>query len=154
MYTKTLSGSILFLLALLTACQQNSQPEAAKRVNKPASTASPTASAAVVSSSSNAATPQVQAKYYNGTGKVTKINLQLGSVELDHEEIKGLMPKMIMEFYVADKSELNDLKIGDRVDFVLEDKAGAERISSIKKAEAGRNEKPPEKKRRGSNSAF
>lgn len=150
MYTKTLSGSILFLLALLTACQQNSQPEAAKRVNKPASTASPTASAV---SSSNAPTPEAQAKYYNGTGKVTKINLQLGSVELDHEEIKGLMPKMVMEFYVADKSELDDLKIGDRVDFVLEDKAGAERISSIKKA-AARNEKPPEKKRRGSNSAL
>jgi Cu/Ag efflux protein CusF len=132
MYTKTLSGSILFLLAL-AACQQNSQPEAAKRVNKPAPTASATAPAV---NSSNAATPEVQAKYYNGTGKVTKINLQLGSVELDHEEIKGLMPKMIMEFYVADKSELNDLKIGDRVDFVLEDKAGAERISSIKKAAA------------------
>ena len=42
---------------------------------------------------------------YNGKGVVTKINLDLVSVELDHEEIKGLMPKMTMEFYV--KKNLN-----------------------------------------------
>jgi Cu/Ag efflux protein CusF len=128
MYTKILSGSILFLLSL-TACQQNSPPDAPNRTTKPTSTASPTASV------SNGSMPEAQAKYYDGTGKVTKINLEIGSVELDHEEIKGLMPKMIMEFYVADTSQLKDLKIGDRVDFVLEDKGGAERISSIKKTE-------------------
>jgi Cu/Ag efflux protein CusF len=133
MHTKILSGSILFLL-VLTACRQNSTSTANNQPDKPASTASPT-----VSASNSPITPP--AKYYNGTDKVTKINMEIGSVELDHEEIKDLMPKMIMEFYVADKSELNALKIGDRVDFVLEDKGGAERISSIKKAGEGKSKK-------------
>lgn len=71
---------------------------------------------------------------YDGRGVVTKLNLGLGSVEVDHEEIKGLMPKMIMEFYVTEKSELEKLKIGDRVEFVIEYKNHQEKIISIKKA--------------------
>lgn len=135
MYKKILSASIFFSLALTAACQQNSPSSAPNQASKPASSASPSPSVA------SSKTPEVQAKYYNGTGKVTKINMEIGSVELDHEEIKGLMPKMVMEFYVADKSELENLKIGDRVDFVLEDKAGAEKISSIKKAGKGEGKK-------------
>jgi Cu/Ag efflux protein CusF len=72
-------------------------------------------------------------KTFDGTGIITKINLEIGSVELDHEEIKGLMPKMIMEFYVSDKKMLDGLKIGDKVNFVLEDNAGAEQIIKIKR---------------------
>ena len=73
-------------------------------------------------------------KNYDGKGVVTKINLKDVSVELDHEEIKGLMPKMIMEFFVTKKTELEVLKVGDNVDFVIEYKDGAENIISIKKA--------------------
>ncbi|MCU0237901.1 MAG: copper-binding protein [Pyrinomonadaceae bacterium] len=76
-----------------------------------------------------------QAKYFNGVGVVTKINMELGSVELDHEEIKGLMPKMIMEFFVKQPEKLKALKLGDKVEFVLEDKAGAEIITELKKIE-------------------
>jgi Cu/Ag efflux protein CusF len=72
-------------------------------------------------------------KTFDGTGAITKINLEIGSVELDHEEIKGLMPKMIMEFYVSDKKMLDGLKVGDKVDFVLEDNAGVEQIIKIKR---------------------
>jgi Cu/Ag efflux protein CusF len=72
-------------------------------------------------------------KLYDGKGVVTKINLELVSVELDHEEIKGVMPKMIMEFYVKEKAALERLKVGDAVNFVLEDDAGAERIIKIEK---------------------
>jgi Cu/Ag efflux protein CusF len=43
------------------------------------------------------------------------------------------MPAMRMEFYVKDKAMLNGLKAGDKVDFVLEDKAGAEMIVEMKK---------------------
>jgi Cu/Ag efflux protein CusF len=123
-------GSLLFFIAL-TACQQNSPPAAPNRTPKPASTVSAVASP--TPSVGNNPLPEMKAKYYNGTGVVKKINMEIGSVELDHEAIKDVMPKMIMEFYVADKSELKDLKIGDRVDFVLEDKGGAEKISSIKR---------------------
>ena len=70
---------------------------------------------------------------YPSTGKVTKINMDLGSVELDHQEIVGVMPAMIMEFYVKDKSLLDGLKVGDEVDFVLEYKHPSETIVSIKK---------------------
>ncbi len=70
----------------------------------------------------------------DGTGKVTKIDLELGSIELDHDEIKDVMPAMKgMEFYVSDKKMLNNLKVGDKVDFVLEENAGAERIIYIAK---------------------
>ena len=71
---------------------------------------------------------------YDGKGVVTKINLKDVSVELDHEEIKGLMPKMVMEFFVTKKAELEKLKVGDNVEFVIEYKDGAENIVSIKKA--------------------
>lgn len=95
----------------------------------PANNNSANAPAPIAQNSANSAI-----KTFNGKGVVTKIDLEIVSVELDHEEIKGLMPPMKMEFYVREKSELEKLKIGDRVDFVLEDNAGAEKITSIKKA--------------------
>lgn len=70
---------------------------------------------------------------YNGKGKVTKIDTKIGSVELDHEDIPGLMPRMIMEFYVKDKALLNGLTVGDSVDFVIEYQHPGETIVSIKK---------------------
>lgn len=71
---------------------------------------------------------------YPAKGKVTKINNELGSVELDHEDVPGLMPPMIMEFYVDDKSVLKQIAVGDRVDFTIRYKDGQETISKIAKA--------------------
>jgi Cu/Ag efflux protein CusF len=59
--------------------------------------------------------------------------MELGSVELDHEDIPGLMPAMIMEFYVKDKQMLVPLKVGDKVEFTIEEKNNTEIISAIKK---------------------
>ena len=70
---------------------------------------------------------------YKGKGTVYKIDLNLGSVGLNHEDIVGLMPAMQMEFYVTDKALLNGLAIGDKVDFVIAYKGGRETINSIKK---------------------
>ena len=70
---------------------------------------------------------------YNGTGRVTKIDMKIGSVELNHKDIVGLMPAMRMEFYVKDKAQLENLKIGDETEFVLEYKQGTETITNIKK---------------------
>ena len=72
---------------------------------------------------------------YDGKGVVTKINMELGSVELNHENIPGLMEPMIMEFFVKDKKILEGLKVGDKVDFVVEYKHPQEVITSIKKAQ-------------------
>jgi len=71
---------------------------------------------------------------YDGTGVVTKINNELGSVEVNHEEIKDLMAAMQMEFYVKDKALLKGLAVGDKVDFVVEYKHPTEIIVSIRKA--------------------
>ena len=81
----------------------------------------------------HAASTQPKDGNYPGRGKVTKINMELGSVELDHEEIVGLMPAMIMEFYVSDKWLLTELTVGDQVDFVVQYKHPSETIVSIKK---------------------
>jgi len=86
-----------------------------------------------VANSSQASASNSKIKLFNGKGVVTKINLELGSVELDHEKIEGAMPAMIMEFYVKKKSEIEVLKVGDRVEFVLEENFGQEKITSIKK---------------------
>ncbi len=72
---------------------------------------------------------------YDAKGEITKINTELGSVEVKHEEIKDLMPAMQMEFYVKDKALLKGLAVGDRIDFVVEYKHPTEVISSIKKAQ-------------------
>lgn len=82
-------------------------------------------------------TPSPQSTLNVKTGRsigiVTKIDLEFGSIELDHEDIPGMMPKMIMEFYVKDKKMLNGLKIGDKVSFVLEDRNGQEQLIELKK---------------------
>lgn len=70
---------------------------------------------------------------YPGKGKVTKINNELGSVEMNHEEIVGVMPAMLMEFYVTDKAMLKGIAVGDNVDFILKYDDGRETISKITK---------------------
>jgi Cu/Ag efflux protein CusF len=70
---------------------------------------------------------------YKSRGKVTKIDNELGSIELDHEEIPGLMPPMIMEFFVKDKSVLEGVEIGDLVNFDVEHKHPSETVVRIEK---------------------
>ena len=70
---------------------------------------------------------------YPGKGKITKINNELGSVEMDHEVIVGVMPPMLMEFFVTDKAILKGLAVGDQVDFTLKYEDGRETISKIAK---------------------
>lgn len=70
---------------------------------------------------------------YKGSGKVTKINNELGSVEMDHGDIPGLMPAMRMEFYVSDKAMLEGLAVGDNVDFTILHKGGTETITKLTK---------------------
>jgi len=81
-----------------------------------------------------AATPAatVQTTFYS-VGVVTSTNPKFPSVEIEHEEIKGLMPAMTMEFYVSDKAMLNDLKPGDRISFTMTNGVGGLKITEIKK---------------------
>lgn len=123
---KIIKNTIVALaLSLAVSACQPTKPETGNSNQKPDLTAAVTPTAANSEKS--------KIRLFDGSGKITKINLELGSVELDHKEIKGLMPAMTMEFYVSDKKMLDDLKVGDQADFVLEDNAGAERIVSIRK---------------------
>lgn len=117
---------LLTVSLFFAACQANAPANSPNRNaagQTPAQTANP----------SPTAFEKPKIETFDGSGAVTKINLELGSIELDHEEIKGAMPAMRMEFYVSDKKMLKHLNVGDRVDFVLENNQGAERIIGVKK---------------------
>ena len=75
----------------------------------------------------------VETKTYYGVGVVKSLNPKQLSIEIDHEDIKDLMPAMQMSFYVKDKSLLDGLKAGDRVEFRLENGVGGLKITEIKK---------------------
>ena len=61
------------------------------------------------------------------------INREEGWVEIKHEEIKGLMPAMTMEFFVKTRSLLNEVQVGDRVDFTVVETGKGEFITELKK---------------------
>ena len=70
---------------------------------------------------------------YQGDGRVRSTNAKLPSIEIDHQEIKGLMPAMTMEFFVKDKSLLDGLKAGDHIEFTIDNGVGGLVITKIKK---------------------
>ena len=115
---------VMFLAATLFVCCQPPP-----RVNEAPSTPTPP---------SATATPLVMpspvlGKPYFGTGVITIINLKEGWIEIKHAEIKGLMPAMTMEFLVKQNSLLNDVQVGDRVDFTVVETRKAEYITELKK---------------------
>jgi len=75
----------------------------------------------------------VQTSVYQGVGVVKALNPQRPGIEIDHEEIVGLMQGMQMEFPVTDKALLNGLAVNDRVDFTIENSTGEMNIIAIKK---------------------
>ena len=70
---------------------------------------------------------------YQGEGRVISLKPKLPSIEIDHQEIKGLMPAMTMEFYVKDKSLLDGLKAGDDIAFTIDNGVGGLAITKINK---------------------
>ncbi len=75
----------------------------------------------------------VQANSYQGVGVVKSLNPKLAAIEIDHEEVVGLMPAMQMEFPVSDVSLLNGLAVNDKIDFTIVDNKGEMKITAIKK---------------------
>lgn len=70
---------------------------------------------------------------YQGVGRVIATNDKRPSIEIDHQEIKGLMPAMTMEFFVKDKSLLEGLKTRDQIEFTIDNGVGGLVITKIKK---------------------
>jgi len=75
-------------------------------------------------------------KPYPGTGVVASINKKEAWIEINHEEIKGLMPAMQMEFNVKDKSLLDKVNVGDRVDFTIVETEKGEYLTEINRKPA------------------
>jgi Cu/Ag efflux protein CusF len=72
-------------------------------------------------------------KPYFGTGQIKIINRKEAWVEIDHDEIKDLMPPMTMEYWIKDRSLLNSVRVGEVVDFTVVETGKGEYITSIKK---------------------
>jgi Cu/Ag efflux protein CusF len=131
------------LLATLALSCGGSQPQAGK-APEPTPQAGAAASAVPwktiepptqvgVASATPQAQPAAAAKTYSGVGFVRLINLKEGWLEIDHEEIKGLMPAMQMEWSVRDRAILKSVRVGDKVNFTVEDDNGTEVITELQK---------------------
>ena len=111
------SRVIVFCVALFfSACSK--QPPADKQTPAPV----PSGSAAAL-----------QPNTYQGVGVVKGLNPKGPAIEIDHEEIVGLMQAMQMEFPVTDVALLSGLAVNDRIDFTVVEKDGAMRVTDIKK---------------------
>jgi Cu/Ag efflux protein CusF len=80
----------------------------------------------------------VLGKPYPGTGIVRILNPKEGWVQIEHEEIKDLMPAMIMEFWVRDPSLMKRVRVGDKVDFVVVEDSKGQYLTELKRVTPGR----------------
>jgi protein SCO1/2 len=60
------------------------------------------------------------ARLYRGVGVIDSINEERTRMQIDHEDIKDLMPAMNMPFEVKDKALLDGFAAGDRIEFALQ----------------------------------
>lgn len=103
----------LLVLLIFSGCARTSSPQ-------PTPTPSPTIAAP-------------SGKSYPAKGIVKSINNKEGSLEIDHEDIEGLMPAMVMEWPLKDPKQLETLKVGDKIEFVLLETGNEQIITEVKK---------------------
>ena len=72
---------------------------------------------------------------HHGVGVIESIDKEMATVQIDHEEIKDYMPAMNMPYSVKDKSLLDSVSAGDRVEFSLEGTSKGDVVSEIKRIE-------------------
>ena len=72
-------------------------------------------------------------KSYDGVGVIVSINRDAGTIEINHEDIKGFMTAMTMSFEAKRPSLLDNLSPGDRVEFQLRDDGSRVVLVKIKK---------------------
>jgi Cu/Ag efflux protein CusF len=77
--------------------------------------------------------PAVRGKPYPGIGIVKILNRKEGWVEIDHEEIKDLMPAMEMEFWIRNPALMNGVSVGDKVTFVVVEDNKGEYLTELKR---------------------
>jgi Cu/Ag efflux protein CusF len=122
---------VIILLIIFALCCQHAAQHSELKVQS--TTPSPNAAA---ERPLGVPSPPVINQPYYGTGVIKIINLKEGWIEIDHEEIKGLMPAMEMEFWVKNVSLLHSVSVGDRVDFTVIETGKGEYITGLKKVAA------------------
>jgi Cu(I)/Ag(I) efflux system periplasmic protein CusF len=70
---------------------------------------------------------------HEGVGVVEGIDKEAVTVQINHEDIKGYMSAMSMPFKVKHPALLDTVKIGDKVDFTLEDSSAGIFVIDLKK---------------------
>ena len=69
-------------------------------------------------------------------GEVRKIDTEQGKLTIKHEPIESLeMPGMTMVFKAVDPAMLQQLKVGDKIEFAAEKANGAIVVTAIKAAQ-------------------
>ncbi len=121
---------VLLQTALVLSCRP--QPQSGKTV-APTPTPQP-----AVKMNPPGYPPTVLGQPYPGTGIVKIINLKEGWVEIEHEEIKDLMPAMTMEFWVRNPSLMTQVRVGDKVDFVVVEDSKGQYLTELKTVAPGR----------------
>jgi Cu/Ag efflux protein CusF len=121
---------IIPLLTFTLCCQHATQQQSAVRQPTPSS------QNAVAQGPLGVPSPPVINQPYYGTGVIKIINMKEGWVEIDHEEIKGLMPAMEMEFWVRNRALLQAVSVGDRVNFTVIETGKGEYITELTRAAA------------------
>ncbi len=61
-------------------------------------------------------------RIFRSVGVVTAVSAATGALTLDHQEIKGLMPAMVMTYRVEPRGLSADLNVGDRIAFEVDAK--------------------------------
>ena len=72
---------------------------------------------------------------HHGVGVIESIDKEMATVQINHEDIKDYMPAMSMPYPVKDKSLLDSVSPGDRVEFSLEGTSKGDVVSEIKRIE-------------------
>jgi protein SCO1/2 len=117
--------SVVIVAALAgVACEQGARGERGATAG-----ASPAVEATASPASPGAAATQT----YDIRGTVVAVAPDSGTVNLDHEEIPGLMAAMKMEYQVQDAGMLHGLKPGDRVSGRLQARDGDYLIVTLEK---------------------
>ena len=128
-----LAFCLLILPPATLALSCRPQPQPAKTI-----TPTPTPQPAVQINNPPGFPLPVLGKPYPGTGVLTIINRQEGWVEIEHEEIKDLMPAMQMEFWIRNPSLMKGVRVGDKVDFVVVEDSKGQYLTELKKVAPGR----------------
>src|SRR5437588_7221911 len=116
---------LIALLLAVTACQKQKQA---------AQTTQPTPATATSGPRPPGYPQPVMNQPYPATGVVVLINRKEGWIEINHDDIKGLMPAMEMEFWVKDKSLFDNVKAGDRINFAVVETETGEYLTELKRA--------------------